>query len=438
MDLDKAFVAALLIEGVAGLVKIQHKGVLRQHLQGEGLRAFERTLEHHQKYNQLPTADIIEGSLGIVLDDPGNGLDFFLDEVLNRKLHQDLSEGINESVDLLDQHDPRGCLHRVEKLMMDLRKERLAESMVVSLPALGPKTIEFYKRIKAGERGVQLPWDTMNEETLGLWPEDLMLIVSRTGIGKTWATVICARHAWVQDNSKRVLLATTEIAKETVSHRFVALHNRLAYKELRSGKLDAFAEDRMVRGVEAIKDAEGLYLVGGDFDFRIESLAAAIEEVQPDIVILDGAYLLKSEGKTRTEKTAETFNDLKRLTKRTRVPMLTTMQFNRNVKENTDMKGASVKVENIGLSDVAGWNADMIYGMIQSKDMKVDKKMGFRGLKVREGPGNNEFETIWDLDTMNFTEIPKSGGGDADEYDSGMDDLGTDTDTGDTDEEEPF
>lgn len=438
MDLDKAFVAALLIEGISGLVRVQHTGVVRKHLQGEGLKAFERVLEHHQKYNQLPTADIIEGSLGIVLDDPGNGLDFFLDEVLNRKLHRDLSVGIEEAVEYLDQHDPRGSLHRIEKLMTDLRKERLAESMVVSLPALGPKTIEFYKRIKAGERGVQLPWESMNEETLGLWPEDLALIVSRTGIGKTWATVICARHAWVQTNTKRVLLATTEIAKETVSHRFVALHNRLAYKELRSGKLDAYAEDRMVRGVEAIKDAEGLYLVGGDFDFRIESLAAAIEEVQPDIVILDGAYLLKSEGQTRTERTAETFNDLKRLTKRTHLPMLTTMQFNRKVKENTDMKGTPVKVENIGLSDVAGWNADLIYGMVQSKDMKADKKMGFKGLKVREGPGNNEFETTWDLDTMNFTEIPKGGGGDADEYDSGMDDIGSADDTDPNDGNEPF
>lgn len=437
MDLDKAFVAALLIEGISGLVRVQHTGILRTHLQGEGLKAFERVLEHHQKYNQLPTPDIIEGSLGIVLDDPGNGLDFFLDEVLNRKLHRDLSVGIEEAVEFLDQHDPRGSLHRIEKLMMELRKERLSESMVVSLPALGPKTIEFYRKIKAGERGVQLPWPSMNEATMGLWPEDLMLIVSRTGIGKTWATVICARHCWVQTNSKRVLLATTEIAKETVSHRFVALHNRLAYKELRSGKLDAFAEDRMVRGVEAIKDAEGLYLVGGDFDFRVETLAAAIEEVQPDVIILDGAYLIKSEGRTRTERAAETFNELARLTKRARLPMITTTQFNREVKESTDTKAKSVKVENIGLTDVAGWNASLIYGMIQSKDMKADKKMGFKGLKVREGT-TDEFEATWDLDAMNFAEIPKSGGGDADEYDSGMDDIGTSGDTDPEDGNEPF
>jgi hypothetical protein len=434
MDLDKAFVAALLVEGIEGLIKVQHNGILRQHLQGEGLKAFERALDHHNKYSELPTSDVIEGSMGIVLSDPGNCLDFFIDEVLNRKLHQDLSVGIEEAVEFLDQHDPKGSLARIEKMMVDLRKERLAGSMVVSLPALGPKTVEYYKRIKAGERGVQLPWESMNEATLGLWPEDLMLLVSRTGIGKTWATVIAARHAWVQDNSKRVLLATTEISKETVSHRFVALHNRLAYKELRSGKLDAFAEDRMVRGVEAIKDAEGLYLVGGDFDFRVETLAAAIEEVHPDIVILDGAYLLKGEGKTRTERAAETFNDLKRLNKRTRVPMLTTTQFNRDVKSSTDKGAKSVKLENISLTDVAGWNADLVFGMIQSEDMKADKRMGFKGLKVREGT-STEFESWWDLDAMNFSEIPKAGGGDADEYDSGMDDLLTDDDTDDT---QPF
>lgn len=437
MDLDKAFVAALLTEGTAGLIKVGHQGILRQHLQGEGLRAFERVIEHHQKYSELPTSDVIAGSMGIVLEDPKNGLDFFIDEVLNRKLSQDLSVGIEESVELLEKHNPRGSLARVEKMMMDLRKERLASSMVVSLPALGPKTVEFYKKIKAGERGVLLPWPSMNEATMGLWPEDLMLLVSRTGIGKTWATVISARHCWVQDNSKRVLLVTTEIAKETVSHRFVALHNRLAYKELRSGRLDAFAEDRMVRGVEAIKEAEGLYIVGGDFDFRVETLAAAIEEVHPDVVILDGAYLLKGEGNTRTERAANTFNELKRLNKRTRVPMLTTTQFNRDVKSTTDKKSKTVKLENISMTDVAGWNADLVYGMIQSDDMKLDKKMGWKGLKVREG-NTDEFESVWDLDAMNFEEIPKAGGGDADEYDSGMDDLGTDAKADDDEDTPPF
>ena len=141
---------------------------------------------------------------------------------------------------------------------------------------------------------------------------------------------------------------------------------------------------------------------------------AAIDTVQPDVVLLDGAYLLRVEGKTRTEKAANAFDELKRLTSRLNIPVIVTMQFNREVKAN---EAKSVKAEAIALTDVAGWNADLIFALIQTEEMKTNKEMIVKPLKVREGEGI-EVRLHWDIGTMNFDEIGpvgKGGGGDADE-----------------------
>ena len=54
--------------------------------------------------------------------------------------------------------------------------------------------------------------------------------------------------------------------------------------------------------------------------------------------------------------------------------------------------------------------------------MKADKRMGFHPMKIREGMAA-DWETRWDLDLMDFSEIGAPGapgGGDAADYDTGI------------------
>jgi replicative DNA helicase len=216
--------------------------------------------------------------------------------------------------------------------------------------------------------------------------------------------LLIAWYAWT-NQKKRVLFATTEVAQVSVGLRFVALHNQLSYGETRHGKLSVFHEEKMLQSYEDLKLLDGFWVIGGDFDFRPETLDAAIEEKQPDLVILDGAYLLKMDGSNRTEQAAAAFNELKRIAKRRNVAMVATTQFNREVKQNAM---ASVKIESIGLTDVAGWNADQAFALVQSEDMRADKRVMIKPLKLREGVCNS-VEVRWDLDSMDFREIPQDG-----------------------------
>lgn len=224
----------------------------------------------------------------------------------------------------------------------------------------------------------------------------------------------------VRRKGYRVLYITTEISKRRIAGRFYAVRNKLPYKAFRRGNLSKDKEAEFKKAVYELRDHEGLYVVGGDFDFTAPALEAAIEESQPDMMVLDGAYLIKAEGKSRTEMAANVFNDLKRLLHRHQITGVITSQLNRQA--NTKDK-STVNTETIALTDAAGWNSDVVVGMIQSEDDKAAKRMFFKPLKVREGEGK-EIELIWDFTTMTFDELPETspmGGGEvSDSDDSGF------------------
>lgn len=221
-------------------------------------------------------------------------------------------------------------------------------------------------------------------------------------VHNTWALTILANYAWAVEK-KRVLFITTEMGREKILQRWVAVHFKYPYNELRKAQLSAFAEQNMRDKLQGMMTEEGLYIIGGDFDFRIESLEGAIDECEPDIVLVDGAYLLKVKGEGRVERAANSFDELKRTAKRCHIPLVASTQFNRQVKSNNL---SSVGPEKIALSDAAGWNADLIYGLVRTDDMIKDKRMIQLQLKFREGEGE-DIETHWDFDTMNFDELPQ-------------------------------
>ena len=418
MDLDTYFVTALCKEGRGAIRDAISKGIDASFLSGSSQGIYQFLLDYVKKYDGDPTQDMVEGRTGVKLPLPAAApCEFFTDEVINRRLHG----VIGEQLELITAHHtksrPVEAYRAYEEGLRVLRDSGVAVARTISLPSLGPEFLIYYEKLEAGHTGILTPWPSVNEATMGFWPGDFVLYVARLGIGKTQVLTLLMDYAWAVQK-KRVLFVTTEMTQEKIVQRWIGVHYKLPYTQLTHGKLGMFVKKKMVEGIELIKNEEGLYIIGGDFDFRIESLEAAIEDCEPEAVFVDGAYLLKTEGSKRTERAANSFDELKRCAKRNDVPLIASTQFNREVKGN---KLNSAGAEKIALSDAAGWNADLIYGLIQTEDMKKDRRMIQRPLKFREGLAE-DVECWWDFETMNFSELPKgpaaaavggSGGGSA-------------------------
>lgn len=418
MDLDKGLVSAILKEGRPALEMAQQRGVSLTRLHGEGRQAFEFIVDYLQKYGQLPTPDFVLGKTGVSLDDTADPVLALINEVNNRHLHMKIQAGLKEVIEKQEARNPGEAYLTLEKLLADLRSEQIGSANVESIWKLGPDIKAYYERIKSGERGIQTMWPTINDATLGFWPEDLVLFVARVGIGKTWTAVHLAHHAWSTPMPKtgkqcRVLFITTEVSRMRIGMRFLAARLKLPYGDFTHGRLSTFKEFDVFKAIEDLYNQEGLYIIGGDFDFQVESVASAIETAKPDLVVLDGVYLLRVAGANRTERMANAFDEVKRMAKRKRVPIIITTQFNREVKKDI---AKTVQVESIALSDVGAWNADLIFGLIQTDDMRAQRQMMFKPLKIREGEGK-EITVNWDFENMDFSELNQNGGGggDADE-----------------------
>lgn len=404
MDIDKEFVLAVAVSGQNALQEAQERGITAEHLFEEGRLAFEYVVKHRKEYGTVPSPEVILGNTGVALPTiPSETPRFWIETVLNRRLFQTLREGASTVTQKLDAKDFKAAAETWTEIHRKMTKESLTVSKVESLLALGKDVIQYYDNIKAGMRGIPTPWPTMDEQTMGWWEEDLILFAGRLGMGKTWTLLLVCHAAWKA--GKKVLIASTEMNKVKMAMRFFAMHFRLSYEDVRKGRLGEKGERVFKEGVLSLLKEQGLLIVGGDFDFTIDNLEGAIEDSEANLGAIDGAYLIKNSGKDRHERVSNTFDDMKRIAKRRKCSVVANTQLNRSAKKG---EASTVTAENLGITDVAGWNSDIIYGLNQSTDMRSDLKMEIIAMKIREGKPSN-IMSRWDLDRMDFSELDENG-----------------------------
>lgn len=418
------FCAAVIDGGRDAIKEVLDQGISVDHIHLSDAKIVWDFVESYVRSHQgYPDRKTIEGMTSIDVGAvPSEPWGFWLDTIKRLHIHKKLTTFSNEVQALLSGGATQEAYEKWESCTHELAADAVTPARVLPLFPLAAEVEERYKAIKGGLRGVPFPWETVNRHTLGMWPEDLILFAARTGVGKSHCMALIAMHAWQKGH--KVLFATTELSQRVIAQRLFAMHLGLPYNDLYRGQLDIRGEQDLADLVQnPPSNADKLDIIGGNFDFRIESLSLAIQDSRADLVIADGAYLLRTKGKNRMEQAAEAFNELKRLAKRHKVPILTTTQFNRKAES---AKKETLSLQNIGLTDAAGWNADQVWALFQTEDMRKDKRMVLKNIKCRETTVP-DIDLSWDFELMDFREVGPVGGGDADEF--GIDD---------DDEELPF
>lgn len=269
---------------------------------------------------------------------------------------------------------------------------------------------EFMKEIEAakdqdGLSGIPYGWGKLDHVTGGMHPGEVITVVARLGIGKTFCELLLMKRAW--ETRKRSLFISMEMPTESIRRRFMAMMAGVPNMDLRLGRL---AQRQMDKVVDACGNLHGtdkeapIYIIGADLVDNVNDVDAFIDGLRPDICFVDGVYLLDDNKKgDMWTMTTRVIRKLKKVAARRGIPIVTTAQFNREAAK----KGGMGSVEDVGFSDAIAQTSDVVIALAQNEDQKRNRQMVVRNLKNREGI-TVEFVLLWDLDLMRFEEVGES------------------------------
>ena len=398
MNIDEQLLSAIIDDGkYSDLVK---EGINEQYFVGEFKKAFSYAEECIIEYGSPPSRDLFETKTGIFADRCEESIELLVSEIKKRYKFNVLRSIHEEFTTHLENNDVDSALETIKDGADKAVKSVSSGGCTVSIMDVADDVVSIYDRVKSGERGIKTPWPTMDGITLGWWPGDFAVFVARVGVGKTFGLLNVARAAWTI--GKNVLYIGTEMTSVSLSRRFLSIHLGIPYGDLRSGALTTEMENRLKTGVEEMKDRGGFSVAGDNLYADMNGIKKAVDSVEPDLLIVDGLYLVKNKITNDRERLAAVVNDLKHLSLTSSIPIIGSTQLNRDADPDDE---DSLSIEKIGISDTVGWVSDYVFALFCSEEMRADGLMNVKPLKMRDSNYMGSFSVNWNFDTMDFSEI---------------------------------
>lgn len=263
--------------------------------------------------------------------------------------------------------------------------------------------IDDFKVIrKQTQFGIPTAWKPLDKLMLGFQDQHLITVAGRPGVGKSWWVVINALAAWL--NGFNPLIITKEMSVSEIERRLDAIHAKVPYAVLRAAnKMEKADRIQFYKALRKLKkeqqSSSNIYVSGEeDGDGGVLSVTAKIDEYRPDIVFIDGAYLLRDDqnAKSKVEKLYNITQDLKRMARRMKMPVIITCQLKRGTHGD---RGGDDLLGTLQWSDSFGQDSDEVIKIYTKPEFK--KTMYISLIKQREGE-TGDIVSSWNFETMNF------------------------------------
>jgi replicative DNA helicase len=374
--------------------------------------AYQWVKEFASKYGTLPHPNTFEDATKLDLPEASEPPAYYLGLLRDRFTHDKLIESLEKAQKILaEKHDGAQALEVLAGTVLHLVADKQAD-FILDFRHSSDLVMQAYYANKGGqEEGLQLGWPTLDEMTGGLVKGDLISIVGRPSLGKSWLLCYAAYHAWATQK-KAPLLVSMEMSTLVVAQRLASLHTKLKFGQIKDGALPTWTgpggniEKQFAEKLSMLKDAEvPFWLLEGNLYSSVADIQAIARQLKPDAIYIDGAYLLTHPTeRDRFQRVAENADLIKKeLTPL--CPVFCSWQFNR---DGAKKKVKDVGLEHIGYSDAIGQISSVVLGLFEEDSSGTAKQRLVRILKGRNGE-SGKFATHWNFDSMDFSESPAVG-----------------------------
>ena len=346
---------------------------------------------------------------------------YYLDRMEARNLKLSLKAAMINA-EKLRVEDPRKSLDGLTTEILHLNQVRRRKQLL-NFAEDGGKLIsdEYIKTQQGLDSGLKFGWPTFDQMSGGLSGGDVVSIVGRPGMGKTYMELFAMLHAWGQGMT--TLFVSMEMKLSPIAQRLAAMYTNTSIAELKSAKVATKKYDKMHQYLKGMNGEQGMWIADGALSAKVTDLQMLCSQLQPDVLFIDGAYLLRNENPRlqRHDRINSNVEDIKSyLAEGLNIPVVQSFQFNREMtKKGID----DVGLENIAGSDAIGQLSSVVLGLFEEDSIETALQRKIKVLKGRNGE-QGEFNINWRFgglgkwitsgpttdtntyDVMNFTEIP--------------------------------
>lgn len=146
--------------------------------------------------------------------------------------------------------------------------------------------VEFVDFIKAGIKAINTGIPQLNDMIGGYFPQELIMIAARPGVGKTAFTMHSARQIAFR-KKERVLYISIEMPRMGLWARMACGNAGVAWMKLRSGNASAEEQERVILESDKLQKAIGPWLVVDDEAVTFDAIQKSVVDVRPDVVFID-------------------------------------------------------------------------------------------------------------------------------------------------------
>lgn len=401
---EECFITELLVSN--DITTVIDSGITPKFLSGTNKEVLKVILDHNTNYGKLPNIltlkkkfpefnfSRIKGKYGT--NEP---MKYWCDEIREKKKYNSLVDLFEESEELMIAHDTEKVLAKLKQTITMIENE-VAESDRIYINSDTAQRYEDYKKRQAtgGLTGLPIGIDMVDKITGGLNKGELTTYMAYTGVGKTWLLVIMAVN--LVKLGYRVLLMTTEMSTKKMFQRIDAVWNGFDYTLFKNGQLTRKDEKKYRKYLDDMSKTskDDMLLVVEQSTGGVTQIGAKIEQHKPDVVLVDGAYLLEDDfgNDDDWKSTVRIWRALHKLCLAKDLPVVVTTQ-------SKDETNANLK--SINFAKAIAQDCDVFGVLEQDEQQRRDREADIRYLKLRDGDTLSTVHINWNFNTMEYNSI---------------------------------
>lgn len=402
----EALVIARSIEDGSLEDAIRH-GLRPTHFTGEWEKVYEWVLTEFRTTGQTPSERAFlkkysDVSLPDVSAETMSGL---ARELMDSYRQREVTDAVADAVALLEKDDIDKAS---EVLHAGLRKATIETSRIrdIDVAASWEERYNRYEQMRLTPnaiRGIPTGFHGLDKITHGFRPQQFVVIAGEPKRGKSLFMLLFALAA--RAHGVKVLFLSFEMSNDEQLARMDALLAHVNYDNILSGNLTEAEMKLIKKTMDAWKNHEGDFIMTEDSS-RMTTLTAVsglIQEHKPDIVFIDGMYLMDDE-EGEPKGSSQALTNLTRGTKRLAqfhdIPIVGSTQVLPSKLRNSRTR--EVTSDALGYSSSWAQDADLLLGVERNPD--IDNQSIVRVIEGRTVGSNQPFHVKWEWATMDFEE----------------------------------